>query len=390
MRRSASFLNNLSNNDSWVLDGDSAGTASNTGETSGGTGKDNDKKSYMLYEINSPEFVTFVTVKHPDTLLVVRNIQHRLVITLPNTIHNLKHSRFFMVLKGAGHRRLQNGLYNKDNTTYGNLVFHQDQPHINLFVFFSVFFSCFFLFLAVCVLIWKSKQSVDLHRSRHRQRLQMEHMASRPFARVLVELDPSTTPLVQDVAEEDKVVEEIGAIGGGLMETVRVEDASQTKVQVLDTAPSVSKSKEGKKARLSGKSRKKSLEATSPSSMQSLLSITSTSNSDTSGACSNAGLAPVLTQQPAAPSSSFPVAPIALEPTEDGIATVATVLLQLPGGVSAPMQLCMASALISMRVHCPGNSAGGTGEGGCGSRGDNGRHGGKVSAVIHHRGSSTA
>lgn len=65
----------------------------------------------------------------------------------------------------------------------------QDQPHIDLFVFFSVFFSCFFLFLAACVLAWKIKQSIQDRRSRLRRKIEMRHMASRPFATVSVALD---------------------------------------------------------------------------------------------------------------------------------------------------------------------------------------------------------
>jgi hypothetical protein len=76
----------------------------------------------------------------------------------------------------------------------------QDQLHIDLFVFFSVFFSCFFLFLSgtriitlgscilntnvflfvyltgflffpACVVLWKLKQMGDLRRARNRKQL---------------------------------------------------------------------------------------------------------------------------------------------------------------------------------------------------------------------------
>jgi hypothetical protein len=50
---------------------------------------------------------------------------------------------------------------------FPTIFFHrQDQLHIDLFVFFSVFFSCFFLFLSVCVVMWKVKQAADLRRAR--------------------------------------------------------------------------------------------------------------------------------------------------------------------------------------------------------------------------------
>ena len=131
-------------------------------------------KVYELSERIATQFVTFVSVTHADMFLVVRSVRNRLVMMLPNTAHQLKVSRFYVVLAGVA------------NTSYGIVYFRQDQPHIDLFVFFSVFFSCFFLFLAGCVLLWKAKQAVDRQRSRHRRQIEMHDMASRPFASALV------------------------------------------------------------------------------------------------------------------------------------------------------------------------------------------------------------
>lgn len=138
-------------------------------------------KVYELIERDSTQFVTFVTVPHPDMFLIVRNVRNRLVIMLPNTAHQLKVSRFYIVVAGS------------TNTSNGILYFRQDQPHIDLFVFFSVFFSCFFLFLAACVLLWKAKQVVDRQRSRHRRQIEMQDMASRPFASMLVYMPHTQT-----------------------------------------------------------------------------------------------------------------------------------------------------------------------------------------------------
>lgn len=71
---------------------------------------------------------------------------------------------------------------------YGIVFFRQDQLHIDLFVFFSVFFSCFFLFLAACVVAWKAKQAADVRRARRRHVVEMLHMAKRPFASVTLNL----------------------------------------------------------------------------------------------------------------------------------------------------------------------------------------------------------
>ena len=73
-------------------------------------------------------------------------------------------------------------------------VFRQDQLHIDLFVFFSVFFSCFFLFLAACVVAWKAKQAADARRARRRHVVEMLHMAKRPFGSVSLLLSEASSP----------------------------------------------------------------------------------------------------------------------------------------------------------------------------------------------------
>jgi hypothetical protein len=289
------------------------------------------------------------------------------------------------VLQGAGRDGAEN------NVTYGNLVFHQDQPHINLFVFFSVFFSCFFLFLAVCVLIWKSKQAVDVHRTRHRQRMQMQHMASRPFGKVLALLDPSTTPLIYPSSSKsvDDVEEEVGATGGEddvvvgtvatLSTTTRLDPVPEpaAPVELPDERPIsptiiITKVRNSRGGTRGSRRTFKDGGATSPTSITSLSSVASSA------------AAP-----PPPPPPAFHVSPITLEPMDDGVAMIGTVLMQLPGGTSAPMQMALGSSLISMRVFYPNPGAGNPGVGAGACRGDGAQHGGKT-ATIHHRGSSTA
>lgn len=103
---------------------------------------------------------------------------------VPQTAHNLSATRFFIAL------RARSGV-----ASYGLVFFRQDQLHIDLFVFFSVFFSCFFLFLAVCVVAWKTKQAADIRRARRRHVVEMLHMAKRPFASITILLGPgANTP----------------------------------------------------------------------------------------------------------------------------------------------------------------------------------------------------
>lgn len=223
---------------------------------------------YKIEERKANKLNTFIKVLYRNTFLIVRDVRFRLVITLPLDVHHLKESRFYIILysKGDGHM----------NETFGNLHFRQDQPHIDLFVFFSVFFSCFFLFLAMCVLLWKVKQAFDIRRNRQQRAREMETMASRPFAKVLSLIDVEPYP-----------------------------------PQCSPPLP--------KKGRLHRLTSRHFLLPDSPS-----------------GTLQN-------------PDDHFSIVPIAIEPTDDGIAAVATIVIQLPGGTVSPVKLCLGSAL-SMRV----------------------------------------
>ena len=196
------------------------------------------------------------------------------MITLPNNIHRLKITRFYIVLQGVGSTA--------DNETYGNIFFRQDQPHIDLFVFFSVFFSNFFLFLAICVMLWKLKQAVDARQSRHRRQQEMQHMASRPFAKADVLIEPELPELCPPPDNIQNPAAAHGARKG---------------------AQAIPK-------------------------LSSKYSLNSNSNDVAS-----------LEDKPH-------VRHFALEPTDDGIAAVGTVFVQLPGGSCAPVRACLGSSLV--------------------------------------------
>lgn len=105
---------------------------------------------------NDAALSTYITLRQQNSLLRVFGVKNRLVITLPQHIHNLSGTRFFIAIRAVNHAVFTSGI----------IYFRQDQLHIDLFVFFSVFFSCFFLFLAVCVVVWKAKQAADMRRAR--------------------------------------------------------------------------------------------------------------------------------------------------------------------------------------------------------------------------------
>ncbi|XP_029655194.2 multiple epidermal growth factor-like domains protein 8 [Octopus sinensis] len=229
----------------------------------------NDVNYYLRKEV-AKDTNKFITLEQANTTLNVTDVRFRLVITLPLDVHDLEKSQFYIIIYGRGDIN--------SNTTYGKLFFRQDQPHIDLFVFFSVFFSCFFLFLAICVLIWKIKQTVDAQRSRQQRAREMQHMASRPFAGVLVLVDHD----------------------------------------VVLSNPTTRKLRVNKPT------------ARSPQ-------------------CPEVNLMHQCLRE-----DHFSISPIAIEPTEDGIASVATVVFQLPGGGSTASKVCLGSAL-TMRM-CPGTA----------------------------------
>lgn len=126
------------------------------------------------------DLCTYITLMQCNTLMRVFGLKNRLVVTLPQSVHNLSGTRFFIVIRATGGQ----------TASYGLIFFRQDQLHIDLFVFFSVFFSCFFLFLAICVVAWKFKQAADMRRARRRHNIELIHMAQRPFSVIDLYLGP--------------------------------------------------------------------------------------------------------------------------------------------------------------------------------------------------------
>ena len=163
--------------------------------------------SYIRKDCDSEALHTFVRLPNPRSVLHVRNLRNRLVISLPEQNHDLRSTRFFLIIRSReksvfnlpSDKRKSKSSYFKGknpytvNATYGSLVFRQDQLHIDLFVFFSVFFSCFFLFLSACVIVWKVKAMSDMRRARRRHAVEMQYMAQRPFASQTIIFEPNKT-----------------------------------------------------------------------------------------------------------------------------------------------------------------------------------------------------
>uniref|UniRef100_A0A8C3FRL3 Multiple EGF-like-domains 8 n=1 Tax=Chrysemys picta bellii TaxID=8478 RepID=A0A8C3FRL3_CHRPI len=246
----------------------------------GAEGGPNGTAPPRLREERPRGLITYLTVWEPQAVLVVRGVRDRVVVTYPHELHALKSSRFYLLVLGVGAGP-------NASDSQGLLFFRQDQAHIDLFVFFSVFFSCFFLFLSACVLLWKAKQFLDLRHEQHRQLQEMTKMASRPFAKVTVCFEPEAGPQAADL--------------------------------VFLPAPYSAHFRRSE---------------------------------------------PFLSHLLGYSYCTFRVGPVTLEPTDDGMAGVATVLLQLPGGTQAPNRTCLGSALVTLRHNLQDYCSGSHGAGG--------------------------
>ena len=191
---------------------------------------------YIRKDCDPNALHTLIPVFQPNFVLHARNLRNRLVISLPDHLHELRSTRFFLIIQSTkanatkSYFRRKNSiphislsstrvnghsvhdLYNvtKEITfSTGSLVFRQDQLHIDLFVFFSVFFSCFFLFLSFCVIVWKFKSMSDIRNARRRHVVEMQYMAQRPFASQLImfEQNKVTKPyhLLKEKNDNDQV-----------------------------------------------------------------------------------------------------------------------------------------------------------------------------------------
>lgn len=146
---------------------------------------DNESPDFTVFAGKS-KLNTFVSLDFPSDIIRVKSVENRLVLTFPHTKHNLRNSRFYLMLMGVGD--------NTHDDTTGIIYFRQDLSQIDLFVFFSVFFSVFFLVLALCIVAWKVKQFHDRRRIAQVQERELETMASRPFSSYSFLTDLKTAP----------------------------------------------------------------------------------------------------------------------------------------------------------------------------------------------------
>ncbi|CAH1259216.1 ATRNL1 [Branchiostoma lanceolatum] len=86
-------------------------------------------------------------------------------------------------------------VYNFTTPFWLQVTFSQHGSILDLVQFFVTFFSCFLSLLLVAGIFWKVKQRVDTFRRRREMIIEMAQMASRPFSKVMLEMEINTEPL---------------------------------------------------------------------------------------------------------------------------------------------------------------------------------------------------
>ncbi|XP_037078652.1 LOW QUALITY PROTEIN: multiple epidermal growth factor-like domains protein 8, partial [Pollicipes pollicipes] len=120
---------------------------------------------HRLLARTAADINTYIRLPGQQHMLLVRNLHRRLTVQLPQDRYELRSTTFFVALLSVGDRPAQ-----------GTVFFRQDQPKMNMAVFFSVFFSCFFLFLALCVSLWRLRRLSSRRRTVRRQEAEMRSM----------------------------------------------------------------------------------------------------------------------------------------------------------------------------------------------------------------------
>lgn len=275
--------------------------------------------SFVVQDQYAKDLSTHVTLNQCNTLLRLFGLKNRLVLTLPQHAHNLSATRFFIALRASS----------GPEPSYGSVVFRQDQLHIDLFVFFSVFFSCFFLFLALCVIVWKVKQAADLRRARRQHVVEMLHLAKRPFAQIFLasaSLDLDNSP---------------HATTSTSTQTRAMRQRARQALLLQQQQQQLQQSGEGGQAHghVSHHHHHHQHHHHSSSHHSSSHHISS-SSSGGSGR----------------PVQATEIMLVAIEPTSDNLAAVGTVFVSLPGRSKAPLSIALGSTLISYPRQYPLNA----------------------------------
>ncbi|KAH9426501.1 Multiple epidermal growth factor-like domains protein 8 [Dermatophagoides pteronyssinus] len=139
-----------------------------------------------IVNLNESSSASYFTMKNWYEIFIVKNVQNRLEITIPYRYHDLRTTRYYLMIYGSFLNDTDGDLAGKNQA---NIVVRQDQSRIDLFIFFCVFISCFFLFLSMSIMFWRLKQIIFIHHTRQLQQMELQLMANRPMATITILLD---------------------------------------------------------------------------------------------------------------------------------------------------------------------------------------------------------
>ena len=105
--------------------------------------------SLLRKQCDPKQLNTFVRLRRKTSLLHVTGLQNRLVISLSESLHDLRSTRFFLLIKSNDSKA-------DSLDSFGFLSFRQDQLHIDLFVFFSGEFA------QTCTYVWSDTMKPKL------------------------------------------------------------------------------------------------------------------------------------------------------------------------------------------------------------------------------------
>ena len=155
----------------------------------------------------------------PSDIVILRNLsaRHRLTILIsPTNIDFTQHNLHCLLVDQPSSRvrladlvepssqsvsfslsdyraiYLTTGSSHTSSPTNGFIKIYQSRMNIDLFVFFSVFFSSFFLFLSIGICFWKVKFAYEIHRRRRTLKHEYHKRMARPFAKIQLFIKPST------------------------------------------------------------------------------------------------------------------------------------------------------------------------------------------------------
>ena len=127
-----------------------------------------------------------VVIRVGGEMFITCKAQGRLALDIQHKAHQLKTQKFFVALRGISVLRPGSLPPDGNSTTKVVVYFYQDLSEINLLVFFSCFFSAFFLLLGAGICAWKVRETYRLRRLRAQAAQRREVMSRRPFLNVSV------------------------------------------------------------------------------------------------------------------------------------------------------------------------------------------------------------